>query len=74
MCSFFVGGIKMIYVFNKNKIISYLLASCFVLMLFAFHENIIMGKDVELIKVSSNVAENNINNRLDNINNVVNNN
>lgn len=47
----------MIYVFNKNKIFSYLIASCFVLMLFTFHESIIPNRDVELIKVSSNVTE-----------------
>ena len=74
MCSFFVGGIKVIYVFNKNKIISYILASCFVLMLFAFHDNIIPSKDVELVKVSSNVEEDSNINELNNINNVVNNN
>jgi len=60
----------MIYVFNKNKILSYMLASCFVLTLFAFHDNIIPSKDVELVKVSSNVVEsntiNNINNKLNN--------
>ena len=49
----------MIYVFNKNKIFSYLIASCFVLMLFTFHESIIPNRDVELIKVSSNVIEEN---------------
>ena len=61
----------MIYVFNKNKIISYVLASCFVLMLFAFYDNIIPNRDVELVKVSSNVAENN---SINNINDIVNNN
>ena len=54
----------MIYVFNKNKILSYVLASCFVLTLFAFHDNMFPNKDVELVKVSSNVVEG------DNINNV----
>ena len=60
----------MIYVFNKNKILSYVLASCFVLMLFAFHENMLPNKDIELVKVSSNAVEsnnlNNINNKLNN--------
>lgn len=70
MCSFFMGGIEVIYVFNKNKIVSYVLASCFVLMLFAFHDNIIPKEDVKLIKVSSNVEENNNDfNTLNNINN-----
>ena len=64
----------MIYVFNKNKIISYVLASLFVLMLFAFHDNIIPNKDIELVKVSSNVAENSSENDLNNINNALNNN
>ena len=58
----------MIYVFNKNKILSYVLASCFVLMLFAFHDNITPNRDVELIKVSSNVTDNIIENNLNNIN------
>ena len=49
----------MIYVFNKNKIFSYLMASCFVLMLFTFYESIIPNRDVELIKVSSNLIEEN---------------
>ena len=54
----------MIYVFDKNKIISYVLATCFVLMIFSFKTDTIPNKDVELIKVSSNVIEdtNNVNN------------
>ena len=48
----------MIYVFNKNKIFSYILACCFVLMLFTFHESIIPNKDVELVKVSANAINN----------------
>jgi len=47
----------MIYVFNKNKIFSYLIACSFVLMLFSFHENIIPNKDIELVKVSTNTTE-----------------
>ena len=54
----------MIYIFNKNKILSYVLASCFVLMLFAFHDNMLTNKDVELVKVSSNIVGSN--NRLNN--------
>ena len=57
----------MIYVFNKNKIISYLLATCFVLMIFSFKTDTIPNKDVELIKVSSNVIEDI--NKVNNINN-----
>ena len=57
----------MIYVFNKNKILSYVLASCFVLTMFAFYENMLPNQDVELVKVSSNVVEsNNLNNILNN--------
>lgn len=58
----------MIYVFNKNKIISYILASCFVLMLFAFKTDTIPNKDVELIKVSSNTVESNSINNMENSN------
>lgn len=61
----------MIYVFNKNKIISYVIACSFVLMLFSFHKSIIPNNDVELLKVSSNVTENN---NINNISNVKNNN
>lgn len=50
----------MIYVFNKNKILSYVLASCFVLTLFAFNDSKIQNGDIELVEVSSNVVENNI--------------
>ena len=64
----------MIYIFNKNKILSYVVASCFVLMLFTFHESIIPNRDVELVKVSSNVIENNNFNSINNINNETNNN
>ena len=60
----------MIYVLNKNKIISYVLASCFVLTLFAFYDNIIPNRDVELVKVSSNIVENS---NLYNTNNILNN-
>ena len=59
----------MVYVFNKNKIVSYLIASSFVLMLFAFHDNMIPNRDVEIMKVSSNVTENLNNNNNTLINN-----
>ena len=48
----------MIYIFNKNKIISYILASSFALMLFIFQDSIIPNKDIQLVKVSSNIMEN----------------
>ena len=61
----------MICVFNKNKVISYVLACSFVLMLFIFQDTVIQKKDVELVKVSSNITENsnNCENRLNNVKN-----
>ena len=50
----------MIYVFNKNKILSYMVASFIVVSLFIFSSSIIPNKDVELLKVSSNVSTNTI--------------
>ena len=50
----------MIYVLNKNKIISYIIASFIVFGLFAFSTSVIPNRDVELLKVSSNVVENSI--------------
>ena len=64
----------MIYVFNKNKINSYILASCFVLTLFIFYDNITPNRDVELIKVSSNVVKNSDTNNFNDANNAENNN
>ena len=51
----------MIYVFNKNKIVSYMVASIIVISLFVFSSTTIPN-DIELIKVSSNVTSNNIEN------------
>ena len=48
----------MIYVFNKNKILSYMVASVIVLMLFTFSTSVIPNKDIELIKVSANTSQN----------------
>lgn len=50
----------MIYVFNKNKILSYMIASFIVVSLFVFSSSVIPNKDVELLKVSSNVSTNTI--------------
>ena len=50
----------MIYVFNKNKILSYMIASFIVVSLFVFSSSVIPNKDVELLKVSSNVSINTI--------------
>ena len=51
----------MIYVFNKNKIFSYMIASSIVLTLFGLGSSIIQNRDVELVKVSANISENNRN-------------
>ena len=51
----------MIYVFNKNKIVSYMVASVIVISLFVFSASTVPN-DIELIKVSSNVTSNNIKN------------
>lgn len=48
----------MIYILNKNKIFSYMIASCIVLMLFGFGSSIMQNKDVELVKVSANTSKN----------------
>ena len=49
----------MIYVLNKNKIISYIVASFIVIGLFTFSTSVIPNDDVKLVKVSSNVISNN---------------
>lgn len=49
----------MIYIFNKNKIISYMVASCIVIALFTFSSSAIPNRDIQIVKVSSNVTENN---------------
>jgi len=49
----------MIYVLNKNKIVSYIVASVIVFGLFAFSTSIIPNKDIEILKVSSNAINNN---------------
>ena len=51
----------MIYVFNKNKILSYMIASFIVIGLFAFSSSIISNKDVEIVKISSNITSSNEN-------------
>ena len=50
----------MIYIFNKNKIFSYIVASFIVLLLFAFSTSIIPNDDVQLVKVSANTVNNQI--------------
>ena len=56
----------MLYVFNKNKIISYMVASFIVISLFAFSTSAIPNRDIQILKVSSNVIENNIVNDMKN--------
>ena len=63
----------MIYVLNKNKIISYVVASFIVFGLFVFSTSVIPSRDIDLLKVSSNVFEyNTVSNNL--IKNKMNNN
>lgn len=57
----------MIYVFNKNKIFSYIVASFIVLILFAFSTSIIPSQNVDLLKVSANVINNNTVNNINKI-------
>lgn len=52
----------MIYIFNKNKIFSYIVASFIVLLLFAFSTSVIPNDDIQLLKVSANIVNNQISN------------
>ena len=47
----------MLYILNKNKIISYMVASFIVIVLFAFSTSIIPDRDIQIVKVSSNILE-----------------
>ena len=55
----------MLFVLNKNKIISYTVAASVVAILFIFSISLIPNSDIQLIQVSSNVT-NNINNNISN--------
>ena len=57
----------MLYVFNKNKILSYMVASFIVIGLFTFSTTAIPNRDIQIVKVSTNVVENNT------VNNIMNN-
>ena len=57
----------MLYVFNKNKILSYMVASFMVIGLFTFSTSAIPNRDIQIVKVSTNVVENNT------VNNIMNN-
>ena len=59
-----MGGFFMIYVFNKNKILSYMVASFIVLILFIFSTSIIPNQNVDLLKVSANAINNNFFNNI----------
>lgn len=50
----------MIYVLNKNKIYSYVVATFIVLGIFAFGVGLTPNEDVKLLKVSSNSINNEI--------------
>ena len=54
----------MIYIFDKNKICSYIVASFIVLIFFVFSTSVIPNKDIELLKVSANVTNNIVYNNL----------
>jgi len=56
----------MIYILNKNKILSYMVASFIVIALFTFSSSIIPNKDIQIVKVSTNVTQNSIVNKIQN--------
>ena len=62
----------MLFVLNKNKIISYVVATSIVVILFIFSVSIIPNSDTKIVQVSSNVT-NSIENEIDgnNINNSI---
>lgn len=51
----------MLFVLNKNKIISYTVAMSIVAVLFIFSTFLIPNENIELVQVSSNVTNNTIN-------------
>lgn len=57
----------MLFVLNKNKIISYIIASSVVVGLFLFSISILPNQNVELIQISSNMINNNIYNEFTNM-------
>ena len=56
----------MIYVLNKNKIVSYMVASFIVIGLFTFSSSAIPDRDIQIVNVSSNTIENNNGNYINN--------
>ena len=64
----------MLFVFNKDKIISCAVAMSIVIVLFIFSVSLIQNSDTKLIQVSSNIANGIENNNIDNnsiINNII---
>ena len=61
----------MVFVLNKNKIISYTIATSIVIILFIFSVSLIPNQDTKIVQVSTNII-NSIENK--NIGNNVNNN
>ena len=60
----------MLFILNKNKIISYIIASSVVIGLFLLSISIVPNQNVELIQISSNIANNSIHNEVNNIEDV----
>lgn len=58
----------MLFILNKNKIISYTIAASVVMILFVFSISFVPNKDVELIPISSNATNNIISNEIQNNN------
>ena len=56
----------MIYVLNRNKILSYMVASFIVIALFTFSSSVIPNKDIQIVKVSTNVTQDSIVNNIQN--------
>lgn len=68
----------MLFVFNKDKLISYSISAFIIAIIFMFSTSLVPKSDTQLIQVSSNVAnsikngnhENNINNQFKTTNNI----
>ena len=58
----------MLFVLNRNKIISYTIATSVVAILFIFSIFLIPNSDIQLIQVSSNITNNISNNNIQNNN------
>ncbi len=58
----------MLFVFNKNKITSYVIATSIVMILFLVSISFIPNTDAKLVQISSNIVNNVENNNLKNDN------